>query len=312
MENNKGNYIAFIDLLGISDLAHSDHDEYNNSLDILKKVVEGYSFPEQGEAKAYLFSDCAYIETKKFETIVGFLSDIRHKLLRQGIFYKGGIARGILEGKKIKTTNIEGYYFGPGVIRVYDAHNQLKGIGINIIDTDNISKDLKNKYLIKSCYLQHTNSRRAITYFDLKYNYTDIIDEIILIILQKMLETYTQSRRTARYYISLFVSIIQSIDFSVEGVKNFQSLFNIINRVNMQAHFGDLLGIEYIYYALLNKALSDQNKSGDEIKKLYNIMFKNKRFLKSLEFVPDHIFSTKNKKAILISLSNHKFKINEQ
>jgi hypothetical protein len=308
-------YISFIDLVGVTDMAKTDEQSYFHCLKVFMRSVENRSSILSGYGKIYFFSDCAYMESDNLINLIKFLGDVRRDLLRQGYFFKGGLAVGKLGAQTFsnKSDVLMGHYFSKDIIKVYGAHEELKGIGVNVyLEEGSLELGDKGDYLVDSCYLQHTNSIRANNFIDIKYQQDEITNENLRIILIKMFETYTKSKRIARYYLRLIISMIQSSDLSNiddngEQVKH-PPIYDFVVRGLVDTHFGDLSGGEYIYYALLNKLWSDNCKYQDMCDIVLNKMFK-KKILKVIEWVPKCIFSVENKKIFLQRLGYQKIMI---
>jgi len=308
------NYIAFVDLVGVSNMARTDNEAYSHCLEVFLRSIQNRSSILKESGKIYFFSDCAYFESSNIVTIIKFFREIRRDLMRFGYFFKGSLGIGKLNAKTFTETNdtVQGHYFGNDIIKVYGAHDALKGIGVNVLDTKDLSL-VQRKHLINSCYLKHTNSKRAITFTDIKFHPDEITNENLSVVLSKMFESYSKSKRIARYYLSFIISMIQSTDFSKISVKDNKiqppPIYKFVSSGSIDSHFGDLSGGEYIYYALLNKLWSDDCDSFDMCNDILKKMINKKRILKVIEYVPACIFSQENKKAFLQKLGYNKIMI---
>ena len=250
-------FIAFIDLIGVSEMAEYDPGAYNESLELLQRAVENEcdQILNLG-GQIYFFSDCLYIESEDLEALIKFIKQIRFDLFVRGYYLKGAISYGLLEPNEIRKIGqetggiIKGYYFSRDTLNVYSPQEKLKGIGISVnckekhldayiskvIKEQGISpeamfsdefieikkgllktvKEVEKKYLVKSCFLKHTNSKRVVTYWDIGFSANRIEHSVLETLIKRMIESYTQSKRITRYYLSLLINLIMSTNFENE------------------------------------------------------------------------------------------------
>ena len=305
-------FISFIDLVGVSEMARFDKESYHHCLEEFMKAIEDKSPIISDCGSIYFFSDCAYLESYDIEKLLELLSEIRRDLLKFGYFFKGAVSPGKLHAEPVfssEHTALSGHYFGEDIIDVYSAHNELKGIGIKVSGINAISDMIKEKYLINSCFLRHTNSIRADTFVDIKYGQEELTKDNLRAVLRRMFESYTKSKRIARYYLSLIISMIQSTNFSNiddKDPKSIPAMYDFVEKGIVESHFADLSGGEFIYYALINKLWIDRCSSVNKCQYLLNKMFNKKKILKAIEHVPECIFSVEHKRDFLQHLGNQK------
>lgn len=171
------NYIAYLDLLGIKDLAKYSSEKYFSAMeDFRNHLIQTTSiFNEKGfseNSEIFFFSDSAFIETDDIVTLFNYLISLRKSLNRNQLFFTAAITIGNLnafnfcgqnlsksglnESTKRLLKNKERYLKGTifqskEISDVYVLQNNLKGIGVYINDTVFIKwkTDIRNEILNK-------------------------------------------------------------------------------------------------------------------------------------------------------------------
>jgi hypothetical protein len=172
------NYIAYLDLLGIKDLAKysskkyfSAMEDFRNHLISSAEIFNDKNFSSKSEI--FFFSDSAFIETDDIETLFNYLIYLRQFLNRNELFFTAAITKGNLSAynfngspeinedidKTIKELIAGKHKFLKGVIfqskdisDVYVLQNNLKGVGVFVHESifDNWKKDIRSKVQAKN------------------------------------------------------------------------------------------------------------------------------------------------------------------
>lgn len=318
-------YIAYFDLLGVSSLATLDPDSYYDSLENFREVISQNCSILDGHGQIFFFSDCAFVSSDNLLLILRFIRKIRIELFLQGSYFRGSIGVGNLEPSNViaekrysasvvetRKNVLRGFSFGKNVIPVYYNENNLKGIGI-WVDVDD-KKILKNECVI-SCHIPQLNNRRASCYTDLKFNVSEITEHAIEILFRNLYKANIQNSKLGRYYVPLIITWIQSLHLSTLKFEekwthgNTPEIINLLFSGKMQSMFHDVVGIEYIYFAALNKIYEECKSEPDVIGAANEFFFRKKNLLKYYSAIPDHLFFPDNKKEYLVKLSMARIKI---
>jgi hypothetical protein len=310
------NLIAFVDLLGTSELSRVDPDAFYTSLTTFQEAICNFASYLETEGEVYFFSDCAYIQSPNIDSLVLYLRAVRQTLSEQGLYMKGAISGGSLNAQEPPLSQppkkgnrlVTGCWFGPDVVTVYGLQDGLRGIGIRI--DKSISENFRKKgYGVASCHLPQTNSRHAEYFSDLKFSPEELNENILKIFVRNFFKTNTRSRRFGRYYISFLVSWINSADLSGVGrgrtgdrLEEMPLICQILMNGMIEKHFTDLSGLEFIYFALLEKAYNECN-SQKAIRMFETYIAKRKKLISRLETMPRDIFGERNRRKFLDFLS---------
>src|ERR1051325_851680 len=75
-------YCAFIDLLGIREMAGVDPEKYKGIVESFHERLADLSVMlKDCSGNIYAFSDCAFIETDSVQSLLEYLQELRHWLL---------------------------------------------------------------------------------------------------------------------------------------------------------------------------------------------------------------------------------------
>jgi hypothetical protein len=311
----KKNLIAFVDLLGTSELSRVDKDAFFTSLTTFKEVICNYTSELDERGELYFFSDCAYVQSSSLDSMVRYLRCVRQTLSEQGLYLKGAVSEGSLNASEPAHQNrkgneriIKGSSFGPDVVNVYGLQDGLRGIGIRI--DNSVSDRFKKKgYGIISCHLPQPGSRHAEYFYDLKFSPDELDENILRTFVKNFFKTNTKSRRFGRYYISFLVTWINSADFSEAGrndnadqPEEIPLICHLLLNGMLEKNFSDLSGMEFIYYAMLEKAYNECN-SPKLVAKFENFIARRKRLISRLETMPRTLFNDASRKKFLTYLS---------
>jgi hypothetical protein len=303
------NLIAFVDLLGTSELSRVDPDSFRTSLTTFEETICNSSSYLGKTGEVYFFSDCAYIQSASIDSLVKYIRDVRQALLEQGLYLKGSIGSGSLGAHKpLKGGIVKGNSFGADVVQIYALQDGLRGIGIRI--DESIYQAFKNKgYTINSCHLPLINSRHAECFHDLQFSTEELNEEVLKIFIKNFFKTNTKSRRFGRYYLSFVVSWINSADFGEIGrgdaankLENMPLIFQIMLDGLLERHFTDLAGMEFIYFTFLQKVYK-QCRNQKIITRFEKYVASRKRLIARLEMVPRCLFDEESRRKFLDYLS---------
>ena len=319
------NYIAFIDLLGTTEYAQEDRQKFYNRLTTFQETISNSCSLLAGTGKVYFFSDCAYIESSDVDTLVSYLRDVRRTLLEEECYLKGAIGAGQLnasephnsriirdpkERKRRKETVI-GHCFGDDVVPVYALQAGLKGVGIRV--DEKVKKSFENKgYIVQSCYLPVENNRRVECFADLRFGKDELQDDALNLLLRNFYVANAKSKKYGRYYLPSIISWINSTDFSNTelpelGKKQDPTTLPLIFQMlvihgTFDKHFADLVGLEYVYFTLLNKIFSEC-ESEKVKRRVFEIIAGKKKMVSRLGALPSCVLSSISRKQFLENLS---------
>lgn len=318
-------YIGYFDLLGVSSLATLDPDSYYSSLEIFRETISQNCSILEKDGKIYFFSDCAFVESSDLLDVISFIRKIRLELFLQGAYFRGAIGPGILEQKDVISKDrysdeiyksrkkiVTGFSFGKNIIPIYSNENNLKGIGIWV---ENVDKNTIGKECVVSCHIPQMNNRRAICYNDLKFDVSDITSSAVESLLQNFYKANAQNSKLGRYYIPLLITWVQSLNLStIEFDKNWEhentpDIIHLLFSGKMQHFFKDVVGLEYVYFAALNKIYEDCKLAPDVIEAANEFFFKRKYLQKYYGTIPNELFFPHNKKDYLLKLSENRINL---
>jgi hypothetical protein len=323
--SKSANYIAFIDLLGTTEFALEDKVKFYNRLISFQETITNNCHLLAGDGRVFFFSDSAYIESDNLDKLVTYLRKVRKALLELGLYMKGAIGTGELNASdphnsnlikdrkevKLRKETVIGHCFGEDVVPIYALQAGLKGVGIRI--AENLTQDfVKKGYGVASCYLPIENNRRAECFYDLKLDDSELNDGILKLYLRNFYVTNTKSKKYGRYYLPFIVSWINSTDFSATvltdssngtGSSSVPLIFDLLllSR-SFDKHFTDLVGLEYVFFALLNKIFIECDS--EKVKRrVFEYIASRKKLLSRLGTLPTCVMSSETKKQFLEKLS---------
>ena len=313
MLEGENRYIAFVDALGMSDMARLDDVGFYLALENFYQNVTNSAGLLDENARVHHFSECAYVESSSLESIVTYLQAVRSKLLLYGIYIRGAVGKGTLSPLGGKTTALDndgkvtGIYFGSDVVPIFRLESSLKGIGLRIDDEH--SGDF-SKYRVQSFFLPNDGKREIKCFWDLRFVQSDLKDSTFRKFLEDFLIINTTSRRIGRYYVSFLVTWIQSYDLaelSSEQIKAAISggeddqiplVFKLILTGYFEKYFGGLGGLEHIYFSLIDKVM-DEAQDTEVRDHFIRFLFGKKKILDKIQFVSDRILSNEHKTEFL-------------
>lgn len=172
------NYIAYLDLLGIKDLAKYSSDKYFSAMEDFRNhlIATATIFNDpiySSNSEIFFFSDSAFIESDNLETLFNYLILLRQALNRNNLFFTAAVTTGNLQAYNFNGLNdeksgindatkelIEGnekflkgtIFQSKEISNVYVLQNNLKGIGVYIHNS--VFDKWKNEALLR---IQLTN-----------------------------------------------------------------------------------------------------------------------------------------------------------
>lgn len=131
-------YVAFVDLLATKESANLPAREFYQAMAAFSQTAAGAAGGLSRASRMYIFSDCAYIESRSMTEVAQFVRTLRKPLFLCGRFFKGAVVAGQLEPKPLKRATrsegatVSGVVFGPGSVPAYLLHERFKGIGVAV------------------------------------------------------------------------------------------------------------------------------------------------------------------------------------
>lgn len=198
--------LAYVDILGYSDLVNKNADIVNKIPDIISECIrlnrgkERYSSKYYPEIHTTGFSDSIIFTidivdynqiNNEMEHLLSFCSNLQYRLIKKGILLRGGISL----GNHFKTNFENINYFNSKAL--IDAHSietsiEFPAIGINKSIVDLIDINIKQKFLIQD------NFNNIFINYVSECDTTDKQD-ILRFINEKQLE-YSQKAHVRRKY----------------------------------------------------------------------------------------------------------------
>lgn len=319
MADNGDLVSGFIDLVGVRDLARESSSGYWDALIRFQTHVADICTALEGDSgKIFLFSDSIFVQAEGFRGLANFMRSLRHRLLDEGLYFKGSIRPGGLEAREAyvlplvrnkkdeeeRKKKLAGHCFGENAATLFALQEQLKGIGI-LVDEAAVSNGQADGTAY-SCFLPQVGSQRSEPYLDLLLEQDDLDDGILERLLQKFFKAKSRSKKIGRFYVSLLVLWVQSIDFSSISYdpSSEGGLINLLLSGRFERLFGDVVGIENIYLCLLNRLYVDRDKV--PIALFYDTrryILSRRRLSRSLDNIPFKIFSSSARNEFLEDLS---------
>lgn len=313
-------YSGFIDLVGVRERAQTDVALYWRALQDFQSHVMDYCDLLSGkEGRVYFFSDCAFFQARSAADLFEFLGNLRHRLLQDGLYFKAAVKVGGLEARAahespflrseaIRNTireHLVGHYFGRVAAELFALQEELKGIGI-MIDPTGMDDNMVNKYCVDSCFLPQAGNRRMKEFKDLRLQQDDMKQGILRELLRAFFMAKSRSKKVGRFYISLLVTWLQSVNLLKlnYSAKSDGDLISLMLHGGFIKAFGDVVGIELPYFVLLNRCYDVEK---DALPDLYRDTFRyiksQRSIVKWIDLVPKTILSQQNRDKYLEDLS---------
>lgn len=332
--NTQPGYIAYFDLLGTTELAQNDHTAFFNSLVTFRNTITYCAKDLKVQDGIYFFSDCAFVETDDFDRLIKYLFELRRRMLEEGYYLVGAIGPGSLEAtgpfpkqkqgresrsrKASRAENstdpvdhrreiVHGHFFSSDVVPVYALQNQLKGIGF-CLHPKLLDLGRQKKFIVESCHLPANDNRIPQSFPDLRLTAQELSYDLLSKFLKYFYRAKLKSKKYARYYISFLVTALQSIDFGgVDTKKSYKdqgyAILEILFGPRFDKNFGDVPGVEFVYFTLLDRAYDSDNQA--LVSKVLGLISARRRTILQLEFCPYSLLTRENRSKLLDYLSSH-------
>ena len=331
------NYIAYLDLLGTKRFAENAED-YHKKIEVfrdsLRLCVHSFSNAEPRgnrtdndplDTQVWIFSDSAYVETKKLSEMVHFMMHLRDVLLQEQLFFSAAITKGELgvvdpsaDDLSLRKGILSGFAFaGNDAARVFVLQANFKGMGIYIDASqkgDGLGKTLKDEFLadpelkpllVKSYFFPDAGnngvdiSGEIQPYWDLLLDYK--ANKVLEIILEECFSAYQKSTRAGRYYFSLMCNLINSYGESEELLwdsqtkspqaesKIFKAVFAMLKRAD-ELPYEYVLGKEVLGFLVVNKLYkrtAERKKNREIAEAIMDFPVVAKTYAHKVESIPD-------------------------
>lgn len=284
MQSSRKSWIAFLDLLGTKNSSRIKKSEFPTKINTFARTIQEQAESINCDVKLRFFSDSAYIEGNDIDELSKYASRLRFLLFSQEIFFKAAISPGKLDDRPStkceKRDNgfeldIQGSSFGESAVTVYYNQENFKGIGF-FLDTKE-GKSEKSDFFCESAFPQSDDLKKWSGFFDIRYNNSNInstmesndsVDgfenalSFLDILLENALRANFQKNGLSRYYISNFITLINSSDFSKLSIsddewKNAPPIFfHMLISKKRRTNYSSLKGGHALFFALLHKVLS--------------------------------------------------------
>ena len=218
-------YIAYLDLLGIKAVASFDYESYFDHVVAFQEEIQSCQQnnlrQKRNKVHVYMFSDCAYLESKDLFALCSFVNNLRMSLLRNNIFFNAAITEGSLGANIIEEKTVHGNIFqNKDTVKVCSLQTTFGGVGIRI-DERIIEKTPNNSQLnsiiAKSCFCCWNEKEKCYTnfipFYDIKFNEANA-DILLVIMVNEFLKTAYIDKRAARYYFSGMKTCISQMALS--------------------------------------------------------------------------------------------------
>lgn len=280
-------------------------------------LIEQSLLFEENQAELYFFSDCAYIECQDIENLINYISNVRNELFPHGYYFKAAITNGKLNALTGKEDNsyiqnkysndpefIRSYedikakldksaikingtiFFGTHISKAFLMQENLKGLA-TYIDREIIDQNLLNtNLLVKSLHLPNPLSKKPEVFYDIKFDDDELTESYFKYLIQKYSSANLRQKKYGRYFLSLIATWIGSENFN--NVSYNQKKDDIDNapytlkemlslNTKYKEMFENAIGIEYLYYLLLDKIYTDQNGHNAATKVILRTIIKFKK-----------------------------------
>lgn len=339
------NYISFVDLIGTKNLAQYNIESYRDTVVNFQAAMINNVSALNKKGKVHFFSDCAYIESSDLESLLDFIRSFRSELLSLSLYLKGSIIEGTLGAingdetdefvgttygemvlarynsckgtlKKFKQEINGTLFFSPDIGNAYKFQDFLKGIGI-YLDQNLIAKlnNKQKKETVISFFIKDFSKPNLEFFYDIKFGEDELTEEIIDDVIRKYTLSNTYSLKYGRYYLSVLASLINSSDFSrikfnKDGNGSFLKapyiFYKILNlKFEKPILYNKALGLEFIYFSLINKLYNDRKSNTDNsvtlqvVKRIVNHNKFINKYLNNLDSIPNRLLSDRNKSYLI-------------
>lgn len=333
----RGHLSAFVDLVGVRDLAKTDPAALQDTLSSFRYAVgeclDSLTSPTE---KVYFFSDCAFISfasgVKGVKSAENFLRQLREELFPRRMFFKASVCKGRLDAERAdvwkeldasseaaRKDKVNGYFFGASAAELYTHQERLKGIGVwvdkKLVKESNIS-------VVPSAYLSTVSEQSATAFSDIAWDKRsrslvifEAIRENVLVSRSRKISSAADRGKLGRYYITPLVSWAQSIDFSdrslkkevlgdINQLRSFDPLTAAIYYGELRSILRGIKGYELVFLAWANQVLKQIDAMDSTVSDLlFAFVTQQEGMLDKLAYVPEEVFPDEERKDYTMKLS---------
>jgi hypothetical protein len=303
--------MAFMDILGTTYFAQYDPPMYSENLNHFKRAVNSRSSLLKNAGKVFLFSDCAYVGCSSPQILVDYLTEVRRYLLARHLYLQAAIEPGELEPSDAREGSgdiVFGTTFGSKVAPLFARQHALKGAAVRVSNTLMSDNSLKESSCVMSCHLPNPTNSLAECFLDIRYPEAQITRERLEDVLSDCMRAKAGKRSAGSYYVSVLISMIRSVDWTSvnldkQGNHNNTSarhLYDLLIKEPFGRHFGDLRGVEYIFFTMLDEVY--RTCEGKPVfDKIRSYIAARPRLMRRIEVLPADLLSHKNRQKFLAS-----------
>lgn len=278
-------FSSFLDLVGMRYYSQHLPERYKRALEVLHTSIAEEVHQLGHTGSVYLFSDCAYLESRTFDRLVNFLESLRWTLALDGFYFKAAVAacpleevsaRSRLEGLLQATAEanldgVQGHSFGASVVELYAAQEALKGIGISILKDGSrlrrtIPRSTLGRRVVRSCFVAGDGRTELKEFDDLKLR-RELSEDNGLRVLQRFLKEFAiakaSSRKLGRLFVPYLVTFVQSVDGDALGEAGgaAHALRVSVFSGEFERLFGNVPGTEAVYFSFLSRVRQRDSKA---------------------------------------------------
>lgn len=203
--NLKFFFVAYLDILGFSNMVKSDCESPNNSEKYMDNLFEIYEHTRNlhdtnSELDIIQFSDSTVLtmpfSKDKFSLFVKMISEFQYNLFCKGIICRGGIAYGKHFAK-------EGFLFSAGLINAYNIEREIARYPRIVVSNDLIELIYKNGIFVEDVQLLREYDNAFFVDFLENTDLNEAADKLKLI-LEKNKPTNTSVKEKQRWLSEYF------------------------------------------------------------------------------------------------------------
>lgn len=277
-------WIAFLDLLGTKNSSRIKKSEFPTKISTFSRTIQEQAAAINCNVKIRFFSDSAYVEGDDILELSRYAARLRFVLFSQEIFFKAAISPGVLDDRPSSVSekrkngydiDIQGASFGESAVTVYYNQENFKGVGF-FLDTKEV-KPQELDCFCESAFPVSDDLKKWTSFFDIKYDNANINRTMkskedvngfenalsyLDILLENALRANFQKNGLSRYYISNFLTLINSSDFSKLSVSDDEwcdappVFYHMLMSKKSRLNYATLRGGHTLFFALLHKTLS--------------------------------------------------------
>jgi hypothetical protein len=317
-------YVALLELVGVRSLAVDEPIEYGQrTKDFYNGIYNSLS--TRKDFDIYFFRDHCYAEHRSIKSLIAFLHALQSELLqRHSLLIRGALAEGDLESKKLEVTlegkNTKGVVVGSNTLNgfrfdalsseLFGMQERLKGVGVNV--SSKLVKKHENLVakgtIFENVYVTNRTTNRYEGFWDIALHKDMFSTANLSRIIHQMMHARVFSKKIARFYVPVLVNWIlhQELSDDPSPVSELRQNLKLDERIaaGSLASVRDIIGVDVVYLALLNRVYSKDNKLNEERVLCARTHLKGRSWLIKLlqkedmsTILPDNIISSKSIRA---------------